>query len=142
VLESLHGHLGVLAVAALVHPAILLWRGKPLGARTKLAVGLAAGLTLFALASGLVVYGDYRARVRPELFRASHVAGLLFETKEHLAFAACALALGAAAGALVAPRGSAPLRRAAAALFAVAAALALTTAGLGTYVAAVRGFWG
>lgn len=139
-LAALHGYLGVLTVAALLHPAILLRKGVMLSFRLRLAVGLSAAFAVLALGSGLLLYGDYRRSVRPELFQASYRAGLLFETKEHLAVVAVALSIGAALAAFVAPRDAPGLRRAAAAFFAVAAVLVLATAAMGTYVAAVRGF--
>lgn len=140
VLTTLHGFLGVLAVAGLLHPAILLRRGQALGFRTGLSVALSAGFALAALGSGLLVYGDYRRLVRIRLFQDDPAAGLLFETKEHLAVVACSLALGATFAAFLAPREERGLRRAAAVCFGVAAALTLVTAALGTYVAAVRSF--
>lgn len=142
VLESVHGHLGVLALAALIHPAILLRKGKPLSRRNRYAV---IGSTLFAVlafASGIVIYEQFRAEVKRPLFSASLKAGLMFETKEHIAFAVCTMSLGALVCALVAPKQSNGLRRAAALTYALAASFCIVVAGLGTYVASVRGFWG
>lgn len=140
ILEALHGHAAVLAAAALLHPAILLRKGQPLAFRTRLAVALTAGLVVVAFASGLVVYPAYVERVRVSLFLADSRAGLLFETKEHLAYAVTALTLGSAVTAWFAPRTSRDLRQAAAVGFAVAALLCLVTSGLGTVVASVHGF--
>lgn len=140
ILESLHGHAGVLAAAALAHPAILLRNGAPLSWRSRWSVGLTAGFVVAAFASGLFIYGAYVEKLRVQLFLQSERAGLLFETKEHLAFAVTSLALGAGVCALAAPRGARALRRAAAAAFGVAAVLCLCTAGLGTYISSVHGF--
>jgi hypothetical protein len=139
-LESIHGHLGILATAALVHPALLLRRGKPLTRRNRWAVALAAGLSICAWSAGILIYGDYRRLVKRELFQASVRAGLSFETKEHLAVGVVCLASGALVAALVAPRSAQSLRRTAALVFALAATLAALVACLGSYVASTRGF--
>lgn len=137
---SLHGVFGVLAVAALVHPAILLRRGRPLSRGLRWSIGLTAAVTSIAFAWGVAIYEPYREVVKRPLFVADRAAGLLFETKEHLAFAVLALTLGASVCAFVAPRARADLRRLAAALFAGAAVLALVVASLGLYVSSVASF--
>jgi hypothetical protein len=139
-LEAIHGHFGILAAAALVHPAILLRRGKPLPRRTMMLVALTTLAVAAAFLTGLVIYGGYLEHVRPGLFIRSATAGLLFETKEHLAYAVVATTLGAGTCAILAPREGNDLRRAAAVFYAVAAGLCLLTAALGTWVASVRGF--
>ncbi|MGF1464925.1 MAG: hypothetical protein ACFCGT_02225 [Sandaracinaceae bacterium] len=141
-LTDIHGHLGVLAAVALIHPALLLRRGRPLTRGMRWAVTLSTGLVTLAFGLGIGLYEPYRAEVRRPLFFASRTAGLLFETKEHLAFMALCLALGGAACALGAPRGDPGLRRLAAALFLGAALLAGAVVALGTYVASVRTFAG
>jgi hypothetical protein len=140
ILESIHGHLGVLAVAALIHPALLLRKGKPLTFATKWACGLSTSFAVAAFATGLTLYGSYREIVKRPLLVEHLDVGMLFETKEHLAWAVVTMAAGALLTALAAPRESTQLRRAAAAVYAAAVILALCTAGIGTYVAAVRGF--
>lgn len=140
ILEALHGHAGVLAAAALLHPALLLRKGAPLSWRSRLAVALTVLMVLSAFASGLVIYAAYVADVRVPLFLKDARAGLLFETKEHLAFAVTAITLGAGACAWWAPTESRDLRRAAALGFGVAAALCLVATALGTFVAGVHGF--
>jgi hypothetical protein len=140
-LESLHGHLGVLAAIGLVHPAILLRRGHPLSRGGRWSIALTALATALAFGSGAFIYPAYIRLVRRHVFSTSVPAGMLFETKEHLAFVVTCLTAGAAVAALCSPREEAAMRRAAALLFAAAALLCLLTAGLGSYVAAVRGFW-
>jgi hypothetical protein len=140
-LESFHGHLGVLGAAALLHPAILLRHGKPLNRRNRWSVALTAVVATLAFGSGLFIYPHYTSGVKQDLFYDSARAGLLFETKEHLAFVVICLTLGGAVAAWIAPPGATALRRAAALLFSLAFGLCLVTAGLGTYVASVRGFW-
>lgn len=139
-LESWHGQLGILAVAALVHPAILLRRGKVLSRGAKLAIVLATMLVVVAFGSGVFIYDDYRELVKRDLFKASPTAGLLFETKEHLGYGAMALAVGAAVCALAAPRKAIELRRLSAIAFAGSAALTLAVGVLGNWIAAVWSF--
>ncbi|HZO16380.1 MAG TPA: hypothetical protein VFB62_24065 [Polyangiaceae bacterium] len=138
--ETIHGHFGVLAAAALLHPAILLRKGKPLTRGMQLAVVLSTTAVVLAFATGLWIYPSYRDFVRPSLFRASARAGFLFETKEHLAFAVMALSIGACACVLLAPREARALRKAAAASYAVGAGLCVITVCLGSYIASVQGF--
>ena len=88
-LAELHGHLGWLAAAALVHPAILLSNPKR---KAGLAVALASGLVSAGALSGALLYGTYRERIKPVLFAVSPTVGWMFERKEHLAFGAAALA--------------------------------------------------
>ncbi len=142
ILEAIHGHLGILAAAALIHPALLLRAGKPLSSRQRLVVAACALLVVAVFGSGLLLYPEYVTQVKVGLFLRSVRAGQLFETKEHLAYAVLCNTLGASACALLAPKQSRGLRRAAAVLFAVGAALCLLVVGLGIYIAAVHGFGG
>ena len=89
---------------------------------------------------GIAIYDDYREVVKRDLFLDAPTAGLLFETKEHIAWAVLVLTLGAGAVAALAPREAKQLRRSAALMYAVAAGICSLTVVLGTYVAAVRGF--
>lgn len=139
-LESVHGDMGVLAAVALLHPAILMRKGKALSKRTVLSVWLTAMVVVSAFATGLVIYPAYRQSVRADLFRASVTAGFLFETKEHIAYAVVALTLGATVTALSAPKEARRPRQVAAILFALAAAICLFTVGIGSYLVAVRDF--
>lgn len=139
-LESVHGHLGVLAAAACLHPAILLWRGSALSFGRKWAIGLSIAFTVLVFGSGLFLYGSYRALLKVALFRESFATGMLFETKEHTVFAILSLVLGAGACALLAPPTGRELRRLAAAQFALAFALCVFAACIGSYVASVRDF--
>jgi len=140
ILESIHGHLGVLAMVALLHPTLLLWRGRPLSRGARWSVGLSTALTLAVTGFGIWIYGAYRRDLKPTLVREHFDAAMLFETKEHLAFVVLALALGAGIAAFMAPREAQDARRLAARVYAVATALALVTAALGTYVASIQGF--
>ncbi|MBX3270404.1 MAG: hypothetical protein KF729_09100 [Sandaracinaceae bacterium] len=137
---SVHGIVGVLALAAMIHPAIFLRDGRPLSRGLRLSLGLTALVTALAFGMGVAIYEDYRAIVKRPLFVRDPAAGLLFETKEHLAFAALALVLGAAACALLAPRARRDLRQLAAVGFAAATAITLTVAALGLYVSSIASF--
>jgi hypothetical protein len=139
-LERLHGHVAVLAVALLFHPAILLWRGQPLSRGGTWAVALSVLVTLTAFVLGLVIYPDYRELVRHDLTLASPTAALLFETKEHLAWGALSGGLGAGTAALVAPRSASTIRRLAARAFLCAALTGLVVGGLGIHIASVHTF--
>jgi hypothetical protein len=138
--ESVHGHLGVLAAIALLHPAILLRDGRPLTRGLRSSVGLSTALTGLAFAFGVASYDSYRELVKRDLFLLDPAAGLLFETKEHLAYVTLALAIGAGAAALLAPASATGTRRMAARVYAAAALGCLTVVALGTWVASVRGF--
>jgi hypothetical protein len=141
VAEHLHGHLGWLAVAALLHPAILLRDEKR---RAHLSVALATGFATLEAAIGACIYAPYRALLRPHIFHEARWVGLLFERKEHwatgvvllvwAATTAYGLALGSGEEVRV------PLRTFAHHAFAIAAAFALATACLGTAVACFRTF--
>jgi hypothetical protein len=138
--ESIHGHVGILAVAVLIHPAILLRKGRALSYGVRLAVLFTLTAVVIAFSLGVSIYDEYRELVKRDLFRMDPTTGFLFETKEHLAFVVLALVIGASGAALLAPKDAKDVRRAAAATFAAAAFAAAVVAGIGTWVAAVHGF--
>ena len=140
VIESVHGHFGVLAAIALLHPAILLRRGLPLSRGARWSVGLTTVCTAVAFCLGVGIYEHYRETVKRGVFLESATIGFLFETKEHLGFAVIALALGAGVAALVAPASAAGVRRACALIYAAAAFLCAVVVALGTFVASTKGF--
>jgi hypothetical protein len=140
IVQAIHGHVGVLAAAALLHPAILLRHGKPLTRPNRWSLALACLFSLAAFSSGIFLYGPYREQVRHPLFSDSLAAGFAFETKEHLALFVVSLAVGGTLAAFAAPRAAFAIRRTAALLFALAALLCAAASGLGTFVQAVRGF--
>ncbi|MEI7892176.1 MAG: hypothetical protein WCI05_03745 [Myxococcales bacterium] len=139
-LEHLHGALGWLALAALVHPALLL-RRRP---SAHLAVVLACGLITLAAGGGVLLYPAYREEVKGAVFRHSAQVGLLFERKEHLSFGAVLLAWGGGAGYWTSCKAGDPmaqvLRRFAARAFAVSALLAGVASVCGAVVASVGSF--
>ena len=139
-IESMHGHVGALAAVALLHPAVLLWKGRPATRGVRLSIALTTLLVTLAFGMGIGIYGDYRAVVKRPLFRDDLTAGLLFETKEHLAWIALAGALGAGVAGLVAPARAARARQVAARVFLGAAVACALTVLLGTWIASVRSF--
>ncbi len=99
-LARLHGHLGWLGLAVLLHPILLLRRG-PLSRSGRLTAGLALALIATPYAAGLSLYPIYRGAVKPDLLAASPRAALAFETKEHLAFFVLMLTLSGVTTALL-----------------------------------------
>jgi hypothetical protein len=139
--EHLHGHAGWLAAALLVHPAIVL---RDRARRAHLAVGLATALVTIVGAVGCVLYVSYRAQLKADIFQHAPAIGLLFERKEHLAFASILLAWAGAAAYFAAARATpatrAALRTIAFRAYCASAALAIVVAMLGTIVASYRSF--
>jgi hypothetical protein len=89
VAEHIHGHVGWLSVAALLHPAVLLRNPQR---RARLAVALATG---FVTAGGLLgawIYPQYRLHLKQAIFIHTPTIGWLFERKEHLAVGAIGFA--------------------------------------------------
>lgn len=140
-IEHVHGHLGWLAAAALVHPAIVL---RSRTRRAHLAVGLSTSLVTVASGVGAWLYVAYRERLKQGIFLTAAPIGLLFERKEHLAFGAVMLAWAGAAAYFAATRATPEtrerLRTIAFRSFAASAALSIVVAILGTVVAVVRSF--
>lgn len=139
--EHVHGHAGWLAVAALFHPA---WLLRDLRRRADLSVGLSVGLLTAVAAGGVAFYGEYTTRLKQSIFLEVPSAGWMFERKEHLAFAAVALAWAGGAAYVAAKKADpdvrAPLRKAAWRAFQASFLFALMAAVIGTYVASVRTF--
>jgi hypothetical protein len=141
VAEHVHGHLGWLAAAALLHPAILL---RSDNRKAHLSVGLSTAFATAVGALGVWLYEPYRDRLKQHIFIETRWVGLMFERKEHLAFGAILLAWAGASAYAVAVGAReevrAPLRAFAFRAFAVSAALAIATAALGTLVATYKTF--
>jgi hypothetical protein len=140
-LEHVHGHLGWLAAAVLVHPAVVL---RDRRRRAHLAVALATGSVTAGAALGLFLYVYWRELLKQEVFFEAPAIGLLFERKEHLAFGAVGLSWAGAGAYFAAPRATPAvgqtLRTIAFRAFVAAAALALAVAAIGTFVAAHASF--
>lgn len=142
VLERIHGHLGWLAAAALVHPVLLLRRP---GRRAPLATSLATALITLAGGIGIGIYPEYRARLKQEIFIHAPAIGWTFERKEHLAAGAVVLAWAGLAAHLATLRlgeGKArtDLWRASRIAYAGSALLAIVTGVLGIIVASYKSF--
>jgi len=141
-LERLHGHLGVLAIASLLHPAILLRRGKR---RAHLAVASAALLPVLTAGLGTYLYPAYREQLRRDIFVESLALGNAFERKEHLAVGAVLLAWTGAFAYLASFRTEDSARadraaRASVVAFTLSFVLATVAAVLGTMVASHKSF--
>ncbi len=142
VLERIHGHLGWMSVAALLHPAIFLRNPKR---RARLSVALATGFVVVTALFGGYIYPLYRERIKQHIFIEAPRIGWLFERKEHLAVGAVAFALAGCVSHLTLPLFSdEDLKRTMARLahraFVVAFALALLVAILGVAVASYKSF--
>lgn len=142
VLERIHGHLGWLSVAALLHPAIFLRNPKR---RARISVALATGFVVATALFGGYIYPLYRERIKQHIFIEWPKLGWMFERKEHLAVGAVAFALAGCMSHLTLPlfadegtkRTMALLAHRA---FVVAFALALLVAILGVAVASYKSF--
>ncbi len=142
VLERIHGHLGWLSVAALLHPAIILRNPKR---RARLAVALSTSFVVATALLGVYIYPEYRLRLKQRLFIEAPKVGWMFERKEHLAVGAVAFALiGCVAhlslGAFAEEDTQRTLARLAHRAFVVAFALAAIVAGIGVAVASYKSF--
>jgi hypothetical protein len=141
VLERIHGHLGWLAVAAMLHPAILLANPRR---RARLAVALSAAVVVVTAGLGASIYPDYRVQLKPSIFATAPSLGWLFERKEHLAVGAVAFTLLGCVAHLAVPVFEASLRPQVARLahraFVVAFVLAAAVAIFGTAVASYKSF--
>jgi hypothetical protein len=141
VLEHVHGHLGWLSAAALLHPAILLRSPRR---KAHLSVWLATGFLTVTGALGAYLYGPYCDQVKQQLFIHAPGVGYLFERKEHLAFGAVLLSWAGAVAYTAATRAEEPvrgsLRTFAFRAFVLACGLTVCTAVLGVAVAVVRTF--
>ncbi len=136
--RTLHGHLGLLAAIALLHPAITLGPGRALRPGTRWSVGLATALVTATVLGGWWLYPGYRAADKPRLLQEAFGVAMLFETKEHLAFYALVLAWGGCAlvfgtGSPARPMSPAS-RRTARLCFGASAGLAVTVGVLGSIV--------
>jgi hypothetical protein len=141
VIERIHGHLGWLAVAALLHPAILLANPRR---QARLAVVLAAGVVVVTAGLGVSIYPDYRTQLKPSIFATAPSLGWLFERKEHLAVGVVAFTLLGCVAHLALQAFEPGLRPHAARLahraFVVAFVLAAAVAVFGTAVASYKSF--
>lgn len=133
--RTLHGHLGLLAAVALLHPAITLAPPRTPGGKlrpgTRWSVALATALVTGTFAAGWALYPGYRQVDKPRLLQGAFPIARLFESKEHLAFYAVVLAWGGCALVFAVPGA----RGAARACFGGAAALTLLVGILGSIVA-------
>jgi hypothetical protein len=141
-LEHIHGHLGWLSVAALLHPAIILRNPKR---RARLSVALSTGFVVVTALFGVYIYPLYRDLIKQRIFLEAPRVGWLFERKEHLAVGAVSFALVGAVSHLALPLApddgvKRTLARLAHRAFVVSFLLALMVAVLGVAVASYKSF--
>ena len=139
IVEHIHGHAGWLTAVALVHPAIVLRRNRG-GAW---AVGLSTALVTAVSALGVWLYPMYCDQLKQGIFQKAPSIGLLFERKEHLAFAAVAFAWAGAAAYVAAwrsERTDRTFRTLAHRAYMAAAGIAIVAAALGTAVSTYKTF--
>jgi cbb3-type cytochrome oxidase subunit 1 len=135
-LASVHGQVGVLAAAALAHPALSLRPGVAATVGQKRSLAAGAALYLVAMAAGFARYDGWRKAERTRLAHTDLSAVMFFERKEHLAFLGALLVVVACAAVWSAPGGH---RHGTARLACAGAALAaLYAAATGTIVGALR----
>jgi hypothetical protein len=142
VLERIHGHLGWLSVAALLHPAIFLRKPKR---RARLSASLATAFILATALLGGYFYPEYRSRIKQHIFIEAPRLGWMFERKEHLAVGAVGFALAGCLAHLSLPVFSedatkTTVARLAHRSFVAAFVLALIVASLGVTVASYKSF--
>lgn len=140
-LERIHGHLGWLSVAALLHPAILLRNTKR---RARLSVAMAAAFVVATAILGALVYPEYRARIKQHIFLEAPRLGWMFERKEHLAVGAVTFTLIGCLAHLAVPTFDASLQATVARIahrsFVAAFTLAALVAAIGVAVASYKSF--
>lgn len=135
-LERVHGLAAALGLAVLLHPVITLRARRKPSRGAVLSADLGALLLLLPSGLGAWLYPVYRARVKPDLVEEAPRIAALFETKEHLALMAVALAVSGALSLRAAGR-TEEGRRTARTLLALAWATGVATAALGTVVASI-----
>lgn len=140
--EHVHGHMGWLSAAALLHPAILLRNPQR---RAPLAVLLTTALVTATGLLGAWIYPEYRVRLKQALFIHTPAIGWLFERKEHLAVGAIGFAwIGCIAHLSAKSFGDASLERTVSVIafraYVIAVVLCVAVASIGVAVATTSTF--
>jgi hypothetical protein len=141
ILQKLHGHIALLAVAACMHPPIALRSARRPSWSTRMSAYSASFLVIATNVLGWYIYPAYREEVKRPLYRAAAHWGELFEVKEHLAFYAFCLAIAAVimVWASSDERGLA-LRQSIRVVYALIGLLTLTAGVMGILISSVMGF--
>ena len=92
-LRALHGHIGVLAAAALLHPVLSLPADGPVRRSTRWSALASSTLAVATFGAGWALYPGYRRGTKRQLLDHAPELARAFETKEHLAFYVLVLAV-------------------------------------------------
>lgn len=140
-LEKIHGHVSLLAVALCWHPVAALRRARRPSRWTLLTGWLGSGLLTVTVALGWWIYPPYRQDLKRDLYLASPFWGNAFEVKEHWAHYAWCFAIAGAVALWFAYRRTDPtMKRVAWWSYLWAGLLGLGVGLLGIAVASVNGF--
>lgn len=142
VLQKVHGHIALLAIALCFHPWFALRRARRPSPAVRLSGYLATGGIVLTSLLGWWIYPPYREEIKAELYLANPFWGDLFEVKEHWGW--YSLVLAVAAGVLMwlaRDRAQAEgLRQPIRWLYALSGLLALAVGVFGILIASIRGF--
>jgi hypothetical protein len=139
-LEKIHGHVALLTIALLLHPAVSLRAQRPLRRATRWSCYLGTIGALLTNAIGWAIYPDYRVALKSAIYALGTLYGDLFELKEHLAWYSLLLALAGGALTTQARSGRSPLNRALRLTYILSAVLMIVAASIGIALATLRGF--
>lgn len=140
-LQKIHGHLALLTIALLLHPAFTLRGARLRSGPTRLSCYLGSLGALLTNALGWFIYPAYRVELKASIYALGKGLGDLFEVKEHLAWYSLLLALAGAAVTLQAKAGSVRvLTPTVRLIYLIAACLMIVAAVIGVYLTTLRGF--
>ena len=140
-LEKIHGHLAILAIALCYHPWFGLRSARRPSFATRVSCYLATVMMSASIAVGWFIYPEYRNQVRQTLYLTSRTLGKAFEVKEHIGTFALALVLaGATLTWLTTRPGGMRFTPAIRTVYLVAAVLSTLSAIVGIWLASVFSF--
>ena len=140
-LEKIHGHLALLAIASCLHPPIVLRKARRPSWATRVSGYAASALMSASIAVGWFIYPEYRLQIRQHLYTTNPLLGRAFEVKEHLGTFALFLVVAGAVLLWLSTRPGGPeLRQATLRAYLCAALLATVSAVLGVIIASAAGF--
>ncbi len=141
VLEKIHGHLALLAIAACLHPPMALRKARRPSWATRMSGYAASAMLSASIAAGWFIYPEYRLQIRQHLYATNRALAVSFEVKEHLGTFALFLVLAGAGLLFLSTKPGGPqLRAATGRVYLAAAILAAISATLGVAIASYAGF--